>query len=187
MVQCVKLHEELARSAVQAVQRRARPAHLRHDLGQQAWQEWIEHSKKIVNEYRLDLTTEEGARRAEGAVRGVPVRRRRLVAAGLRATHRRSWPRPRSLALDAVHASALARDPRAEIGRGDRRAACTRFGDLRDQLDEREVAVARGEGESALGDRGEIRCERAAPGRGGSLRAASTVTLRAVRRTAARR
>ena len=35
-----------------------------NDLGQrifdgismQAWQEWIEHSKKIVNEYRLDLT-----------------------------------------------------------------------------------------------------------------------------------
>jgi len=34
------------------------------DLGQrifenvsaQAWQQWIEHSKKIVNEYRLDLT-----------------------------------------------------------------------------------------------------------------------------------
>jgi Fe-S cluster biosynthesis and repair protein YggX len=25
-------------------------------ISQQAWQEWIEHSKKIVNEYRLDLT-----------------------------------------------------------------------------------------------------------------------------------
>ena len=25
-------------------------------ISQQAWQEWIEHSKRIVNEYRLDLT-----------------------------------------------------------------------------------------------------------------------------------
>jgi Fe-S cluster biosynthesis and repair protein YggX len=26
------------------------------NVSQQAWQQWIEHSKKIVNEYRLDLT-----------------------------------------------------------------------------------------------------------------------------------
>jgi Fe-S cluster biosynthesis and repair protein YggX len=26
-------------------------------ISAKAWQEWIEHSKKIVNEYRLDLTT----------------------------------------------------------------------------------------------------------------------------------
>jgi Fe-S cluster biosynthesis and repair protein YggX len=26
-------------------------------ISQQAWNDWIEHSKKIVNEYRLDLTT----------------------------------------------------------------------------------------------------------------------------------
>ena len=25
-------------------------------ISQEAWQQWIEHSKKIVNEYRLDLT-----------------------------------------------------------------------------------------------------------------------------------
>jgi Fe-S cluster biosynthesis and repair protein YggX len=25
-------------------------------ISQPAWQEWIEHSKKLVNEYRLDLT-----------------------------------------------------------------------------------------------------------------------------------
>ena len=25
-------------------------------ISAQAWQEWIEHSKRIVNEYRLDLT-----------------------------------------------------------------------------------------------------------------------------------
>ena len=26
-------------------------------ISMQAWQEWIEHSKRIVNEYRLDLTS----------------------------------------------------------------------------------------------------------------------------------
>jgi Fe-S cluster biosynthesis and repair protein YggX len=25
-------------------------------ISQEAWQQWIEHSKKLVNEYRLDLT-----------------------------------------------------------------------------------------------------------------------------------
>jgi Fe-S cluster biosynthesis and repair protein YggX len=26
-------------------------------ISQEAWSQWIEHSKKLVNEYRLDLTT----------------------------------------------------------------------------------------------------------------------------------
>ena len=29
-------------------------------ISMEAWQQWIEHSKKIVNEYRLDLTSASG-------------------------------------------------------------------------------------------------------------------------------
>ena len=55
MVKCAKLGEELAWPSLQAFQRRAGPANLRFDLAQ-AWTQWIEHTKKLVNEYRLDLT-----------------------------------------------------------------------------------------------------------------------------------
>ncbi len=55
MVKCAKLGEELPGLPVQALQRCTRPAHLRQHL-REGWQEWIEHSKRIVNEYRLDLT-----------------------------------------------------------------------------------------------------------------------------------
>jgi Fe-S cluster biosynthesis and repair protein YggX len=55
MVKCAKLNETLPGLPFKP---------FNDDLGQriydsismQAWQEWIEHSKKIVNEYRLDLT-----------------------------------------------------------------------------------------------------------------------------------
>jgi Fe-S cluster biosynthesis and repair protein YggX len=55
MVQCAKLHESLPGMAFKP---------FNDDLGQriyeaisqQAWIQWIEHSKKLVNEYRLDLT-----------------------------------------------------------------------------------------------------------------------------------
>jgi len=29
-------------------------------ISQQAWMEWVEFSKRIVNEYRLDLTSQQG-------------------------------------------------------------------------------------------------------------------------------
>ena len=29
------------------------------NISQEAWSEWLEHSKMIVNEYRLDLTSEQ--------------------------------------------------------------------------------------------------------------------------------
>ncbi len=55
MVKCLKLGTELPGLAYKP---------FNNELGQKifdgisqvAWQEWIEHSKKIVNEYRLDLT-----------------------------------------------------------------------------------------------------------------------------------
>lgn len=55
MVKCVKLGEDLPGLPYKP---------FNDELGQRiydtismkAWQEWIEHSKRIVNEYRLDLT-----------------------------------------------------------------------------------------------------------------------------------
>ncbi|HEY2729744.1 MAG TPA: oxidative damage protection protein [Polyangia bacterium] len=59
MVKCAKLGQELPGMVY-------RP--FNNDLGkriydnvsQQAWQQWIEASKMIVNEYRLDLTSPQG-------------------------------------------------------------------------------------------------------------------------------
>ena len=55
MVTCAKLHEELPglpyKPFADALGQR-----IYESVSQQAWQQWIEHSKKIVNEYRLDLT-----------------------------------------------------------------------------------------------------------------------------------
>ncbi len=55
MVKCAKLGRELPGIPYKP---------FNNELGQriydsislQAWQDWIEHSKKLVNEYRLDLT-----------------------------------------------------------------------------------------------------------------------------------
>lgn len=59
MVKCVKLGEELPGVSYKP---------FNNDLGQriydnvsqQAWMQWVEFSKKIVNEYRLDLTSASG-------------------------------------------------------------------------------------------------------------------------------
>lgn len=59
MVQCIKLGKELEGFE--------KPP-LKGDVGQkvhehvskQAWQMWLEHSKILINEYRLDLTSEHG-------------------------------------------------------------------------------------------------------------------------------
>src|SRR6187200_3242031 len=32
------------------------------NVSQQAWKQWLEHSKMLINEYRLDLTSESGQR-----------------------------------------------------------------------------------------------------------------------------
>ncbi|MFT3696478.1 MAG: oxidative damage protection protein [Kofleriaceae bacterium] len=55
-VQCVKLHEELPGLAFKPFQD-ALGQRIYDSISQKAWQEWIEHSKRLVNEYRLDLTT----------------------------------------------------------------------------------------------------------------------------------
>ena len=55
MVQCAKLHEQLPglpyKPFTDALGQR-----IFDTVSAKAWQDWIEHSKKIVNEYRLDLT-----------------------------------------------------------------------------------------------------------------------------------
>jgi Fe-S cluster biosynthesis and repair protein YggX len=60
-VHCVKLDKDL--DGMEKVP-------FRGDLGQrifdsvsaQAWKGWLEHSKMLINEYRLDLTSESGQR-----------------------------------------------------------------------------------------------------------------------------
>jgi Fe-S cluster biosynthesis and repair protein YggX len=61
LVQCVKLGQQL--------EGLDRPP-IRGPLGQrvydevskQAWRQWLEHSKMLINEYRLDLVSEAGQR-----------------------------------------------------------------------------------------------------------------------------
>ena len=55
-VQCAKLGAELPALAYKPFAD-ALGQRIYEQISQQAWQEWIEHSKKIVNEYRLDLTS----------------------------------------------------------------------------------------------------------------------------------
>jgi Fe-S cluster biosynthesis and repair protein YggX len=60
-VHCVKLDKDL-----EGLEK----APFRGELGQrifdtvsaQAWKSWLEHSKMLINEYRLDLTSESGQR-----------------------------------------------------------------------------------------------------------------------------
>lgn len=54
-VTCAKLHETLPGLAYKPFQD-ALGQRIYDTISQRAWGEWIEHSKKIVNEYRLDLT-----------------------------------------------------------------------------------------------------------------------------------
>jgi Fe-S cluster biosynthesis and repair protein YggX len=56
MVNCAKLHETLPGLAYKPFQD-ALGQRIYDSISQRAWAEWIEHSKKIVNEYRLDLTS----------------------------------------------------------------------------------------------------------------------------------
>lgn len=56
MVQCVKLGRELPAIRYQPFQDEL-GRRIWEQVSQEAWQMWIEHSKMIVNEYRLDLTS----------------------------------------------------------------------------------------------------------------------------------
>jgi Fe-S cluster biosynthesis and repair protein YggX len=61
MVHCIKLNQELPGLS--------KPP-FKGELGQrafeqiseQAWKQWLEHSKMLINEYRLDLVSEHGQR-----------------------------------------------------------------------------------------------------------------------------
>lgn len=57
LVQCVKLGRELPGVRYQPF-RGELGRRIYQNVSQEAWQMWIEHSKMIVNEYRLDLTSE---------------------------------------------------------------------------------------------------------------------------------
>ncbi len=56
MVKCAKLGETLPGLPFKPFND-ALGQRIYDNISQQAWQEWIEHSKRIVNEYRLDLTS----------------------------------------------------------------------------------------------------------------------------------
>lgn len=58
MVHCVKLGEELPAMIYQPFAD-ALGQRIRQEVSQKAWEMWIEHSKMIVNEYRLDLTSQD--------------------------------------------------------------------------------------------------------------------------------
>ena len=58
MVQCVKLHKEL--EALDAPPIRGELGEkIFNTISKQAWDMWVEHSKMIVNEYRLSLASPE--------------------------------------------------------------------------------------------------------------------------------
>ncbi|HEY1546551.1 MAG TPA: oxidative damage protection protein [Kofleriaceae bacterium] len=55
-VTCAKLHETLPALPYKPFND-ALGQRIYDQISAKAWQEWIEHSKRLVNEYRLDLTT----------------------------------------------------------------------------------------------------------------------------------
>lgn len=59
MVKCIKLGEELPAIPYKPFNNEL-GQRIYDSVSQRAWMQWIEFSKKIVNEYRLDLTSEQG-------------------------------------------------------------------------------------------------------------------------------
>ncbi len=57
LVQCAKLNKELPGIGYRPF-RDELGARIWDNISQEAWQMWIEHSKMLVNEYRLELTSE---------------------------------------------------------------------------------------------------------------------------------
>ncbi len=57
MVQCAKLGKELPAMMYRPFQDELGEKILA-EVSQEAWDLWLEHSKMLVNEYRLDLTSE---------------------------------------------------------------------------------------------------------------------------------
>ncbi len=59
MVNCVKLGRELP-GVVYRPFDNALGKRIYESVSQEAWRMWIEHSKMLVNEYRIDLTSPQG-------------------------------------------------------------------------------------------------------------------------------
>jgi Fe-S cluster biosynthesis and repair protein YggX len=59
MVKCVKLGQELPGMVYKPFNNEL-GQRIYDNVSQQAWMSWVEFSKKIVNEYRLDLTSASG-------------------------------------------------------------------------------------------------------------------------------
>ena len=59
LVQCVKLGKELPGVVYKPFENEL-GQRIYDNVSQDAWRLWIEHSKRIVNEYRLDLTSPRG-------------------------------------------------------------------------------------------------------------------------------
>jgi Fe-S cluster biosynthesis and repair protein YggX len=57
MVHCAKLNKELPAMIYKPFQDELGEKILA-EVSQDAWDQWLEHSKMLVNEYRLDLTSE---------------------------------------------------------------------------------------------------------------------------------
>jgi len=60
-VQCVRLGEE-AEGLERPPFKGELGQRIFDNVSQQAWRGWIEHSKMLINEFRLDLTSEQGQR-----------------------------------------------------------------------------------------------------------------------------
>lgn len=60
-VQCIKLGHE-AEALDRAPFKGALGDRIYANVSKQAWRQWLEHSKMLINEYRLDLTSENGQR-----------------------------------------------------------------------------------------------------------------------------
>jgi Fe-S cluster biosynthesis and repair protein YggX len=61
MVQCAKLKQELP--GLEKPPFKGELGQRVFDtVSQQAWRQWLEHSKMLINEYRLDLVSEHGQR-----------------------------------------------------------------------------------------------------------------------------
>tara|TARA_R110002096_G_scaffold436038_2_gene665856 strand:+ start:122656 stop:122922 length:267 start_codon:yes stop_codon:yes gene_type:complete len=57
MVHCAKLGKELPAMIYKPFQGELGEK-IHAEISQEAWEQWLEHSKMLVNEYRLDLTSE---------------------------------------------------------------------------------------------------------------------------------
>jgi Fe-S cluster biosynthesis and repair protein YggX len=61
MVQCVHLGRE-AEGLDRAPFKGELGQRVFENISKEAWRSWLEHSKMLINEYRLDLTSEQGQR-----------------------------------------------------------------------------------------------------------------------------